>query len=182
MIKVTEMNLEEVLLLEIEEYEDNRGMFYRNFSQRDLDAIGITKPFVEERLYHIRKAETLYGIHFQNNPKPQSKLLYCLKGWGLDFAIDLRKDSETYKQWVCVELSEDDQKQIYVPAGFGHAFLAMEDDTHLVFRIDEYFDPELSRSISYKDEEIGLKIDLDAPILSQQDAQAPYLRDSDCNL
>jgi dTDP-4-dehydrorhamnose 3,5-epimerase len=181
-MKATPLHLEEVLLLEVETHEDNRGMFYRNFSQRDLDTIGITKPFVEERLYRISKAETLYGIHFQNKPKPQAKLLYCTKGWGLDFAIDLRKDSETYKQWVCVELSEDDQKQIYVPAGFGHAFLAMADDTRLVFRIDEYFDPDLSRSISYKDEEIGLKIDLDNPILSTQDAQAPFLRDSDCNL
>ena len=182
MLNVTKLNIPEVLLLEYGSKEDNRGISYTNFSKRELEGIGITTEFVEERLYCIKKAGTLYGIHFQNQPNPQTKLLYCTKGRGLDFAIDLRKSSNTYKQWVCVELSRENRKQIYIPAGFGHAFLALADDTRLVFRIDTYFDPELERAISYKDDEIKMDIEIDSPILSLQDAEAPLLREGDCNL
>jgi len=182
MLNVTKMKIQEVLLLKYDIKEDNRGISYRNFSKRELEAIGITTEFVEERLYCIKKSGTLYGIHFQNKPKPQTKLLYCTKGRGLDFAVDLRRSSKTYKQWVCVELSPENRKQIYIPAGFGHALLSLEDDTHVVFRIDHYFDPELERAISYKDDEIKMNIEIASPILSVQDAEAPLLRDSDCNL
>jgi len=182
MLNVTKMNIPEVLLLEYALKEDHRGISYPNFSKRELEEMGIATEFVEERLYCIKKAGTLYGIHFQNNPRPQTKLLYCTKGRGLDFAIDLRKSSRTYKQWVCVELSPESRKQIYIPAGFGHAFLSLVEDTQLVFRIDNYFNPELERAISYKDDEIKLDIEAASLILSVQDTQAPFLRDSDCNL
>lgn len=105
-----------------------------------------------------------------------------LLGKSAGFAIDLRKSSKTYHQWVGVELSPQNRKQMYIPAWFGHAFLSLEDDTHLVVRIDSYFDPELERAISYKDDEIKLNIDIANPILSMQDAEAPFPGDSDCNL
>ena len=182
MISVTKMSIEEVLLLEYDAKEDNRGVTYKNFSKRELEAVGISTEFVEERLYCIKKSGTLYGIHFQNHPTPQTKLLYCTKGRGLDFAIDLRKASKTYKKWVKIELSALNRRQIYIPAGFGHVFLSLEDDTHVVFRIDNYFDAGLELAITYKDDEINLEIAIADPILSLQDREAPMLRDSDCNL
>ncbi|MDD6771669.1 dTDP-4-dehydrorhamnose 3,5-epimerase family protein [Inconstantimicrobium porci] len=79
-------------------------------------------------------------MHFQNNPKPQAKLLYCIKGRGIDYAVDLRRDSPTFLKWVCVELSEENRKQIFIPKGFGHVFISLEDNTKNVMRIDESFD------------------------------------------
>lgn len=182
MIKVTKLEIEGVLVLEYESGEDNRGSSHRIFSERELNEIGLDVKFVEETIYCPAKAGTLYGIHFQNNPMAQSKLLYCIKGSGVDYAVDLRKDSKTYKKWVCVELSESNRKQIFIPAGFGHAFLSKEDNTQVVMRIDNYFDPELCRGIAYDDIDLDIDYDIANPILSEFDSNAPSLEDCDINL
>jgi len=182
MLKVSKLAIEDVKILEYEIFEDNRGTKQANYSKREFDKVGIFTEFVEEFVYISEKKRTLYGIHFQNHPKAQTKLLYCIKGRGRDFAVDLRKGSQTYKQWVSVELSAENRKQIFIPVGFDHAFLSLEDDTHIVFRIDKYFDPKLQRAISYADEEINLDFKVTDPVLSKQDQTAPLLRDSDCNM
>ena len=182
MIRVTPTEMPEVIILEYEVYKDIRGIKYNHYSKRELERLGIFTDFLEETLYCPEKKGTLYGIHLQNHPKAQTKLLYCTKGRGLDFAVDLRRNSNTYKKWVSVELSAQNRRQIYIPAGFGHAFLSLEDDTHIVFRIDNYFDPDLQRSIFYKDPDLKIPFNIETPILSQQDIDAPFLKDSDCNL
>jgi dTDP-4-dehydrorhamnose 3,5-epimerase len=182
LINVTPLDLNEVLVLEYDVKEDNRGSSFRLFSKKELESVGIYTEFVEEILNRPAKKGTLYGIHFQNNPKAQTKLLFCTKGKGLDFAVDLRSNSKTYKKWVCVELSQQNRKQIYIPAGFGHAFLSLEDDTHVVMRIDNYFDSSLSREIKYDDIDLNINFDILNPILSEKDKKAPTLADSDCNL
>ena len=182
MLQVIPTELPEVLILKYEPRDEERGPVYKTFSKEELEAAGIRAEFAEEYLYCPIKAGTLYGIHFQNNPKAQAKLIYCTKGRCLDYAVDLRKHSKTYKQWVCVELSPENKKQLYVPQGFGHALLTLADDTNIVFRIDACFDPEYSRAITYRDKELNIPFDVEEPILSQQDRDAPALRDSDCNL
>lgn len=182
MLKVTKLNLEEVLVLEYDIKEDNRSIFHRTFSKKQLEEAGIKSNFVEEILYNIPKKDTVYGIHFQNYPKAQEKLLYCTKGRGLDFAIDLRHTSKTFKKWVCVELTPESGKQIYIPAGFGHAFLSLEADTQLAMRIDTYFDPALSKSIKYNDPELNINFSVSNPILSNKDKNAPTLNNCNCNL
>ncbi len=97
MIKVSKLELEEILVLEYEVKEDHRGQAIKRFSKDALEKVGICVEFVEESIYCAKKKGTLYGIHYQNEPKAQSKLLYCTKGRGLDFAVDLRKTSKTYK-------------------------------------------------------------------------------------
>jgi dTDP-4-dehydrorhamnose 3,5-epimerase len=181
LLKVIPTELHEVLILEYEPKEDARGPVFKNFSKKELERAGILTEFVEEYLYCPAKKGTLYGIHFQNLPKAQGKLVCCTKGRCLDFAVDLRKRSATYRQWVSTELSPENRRQMFIPRGFGHALLTLEDDTHIVFRIDEYFDPELSRAISYKDEELNIPFDVKQPVLSLQDRIAPLLKDSDCN-
>ncbi len=112
----------------------------------------------------------------------QAKLLYCIKGRGLDFAVDLRRGSPTYKQWVFVELSSENRKQVYIPTGFGHAFLSLEDNTEVVMKIDNEFHPDYRRAIMYNDPELNLQFPVDKPVLSEMDNHAPLLKDSDCNL
>jgi len=182
MIKVTSLDLKEVLVLEYESTEDSRGTTYKLFSKMELEEAGIFTEFVEEILYCPARKGTLYGIHFQNHPKAQAKLLCCTKGRGLDFAIDLRKGSDTYKKWTCIELTPQNKKQIYIPVGFGHVFLSLEDDTHVIMRIDKCFDQELYRVITYADTEINIKIDVENPILSEKDKIATSLKECDCNL
>ena len=108
--------------------------------------------------------------------------MYCIKGRGIDYAIDLRKSSPTYLQWVGVELSADNKKQIYIPKGFGHVFLSLEDGTMNVMRFDEPFDQQFSRQIAYNDPDIGIKYPIENPILAPHDRNAPMLAESDLNL
>lgn len=182
MLKITPTELPEVLILEYESYQDARGCSYCTFSRHEMYRARIATEFVEETVYCPQKAGTLYGIHFQNNPMAQTKLLYCTKGSGLDYVVDLRRDSKTYKQWVCVELSADNRKQIYIPKGFGHAFLSLADDTNVVMLIDCYFDPAFRRGIAWNDPDIHILFPVDQPVLAQHDIVAPFLKDSDCNL
>ena len=181
-MKLTHLDLKEVFVLNYDTKKDNRGIGYRLLSKRQLEEVGIYTEFVEEILNCPSKKGTLYGIHFQNHPKVQTKLLFCIKGRGLNFAIDLRRNSATYKKWVSVELSAQNRNQIYIPAGFGHAFLSLDDDTQVVMRIDNYFDAALSRTITYADRGLNIAIDVLNPILSEQDKNAPTLMNSDCNL
>ena len=182
MLIIKRTELPEVLILEYKIMHDNRGRKQNTFSRLELEKIGINVEFVEETVYYIEKKGTLYGIHFQNKPYEQSKLIYCIKGRGLDFAIDLRKDSINYKKWIKIELNSENRRQVYIPKGFGHAFLALEDNTELIFRIDNYFHSDYSRSISYLDPELNIPFEVEKPILSKQDAEAPFLANSDCNM
>lgn len=182
MLKVSNFGLSEVLLLEYPLREDNRGISVQTFSKRELFAIGITTDFIEEVHYFPKKKNTLFGIHFQNHPKPQTKLIYCTKGKILDFAVDLRNNSPSYKKWACIELTPENRKQVYIPAGFGHAALTLEDDTIINYMIDEYPDTSLSRAIKFNDPDLNISFGIMNPILSQWDIDAPFLKESDCNL
>ncbi len=182
MLTVTPTDLPEVLILEYEKHYEIRGSSYSNFSRCELHDAGINMAFVEENVYCPEKAGTLYGIHFQNNPMAQAKLLYCTRGRGLDYAIDLRKASKSYKRWVCVELSPENRTQIYIPKGFGHAFLSLEDNTNVVMRIDNYFHPKYRSGIAWNDPDLNIAFPITKPILAQHDMDAPCLKDSDCNL
>jgi len=182
MINVSHFGFDEVLLLEYPLSEDNRGTSIRTFSKRELQSIGIATDFAEEIFYYPKKKNTLYGIHFQNHPKAQTKLIYCTKGKIRDFVVDLRKESITYKKWTCVDISAENRKQVFIPSGFGHAALTLEDDTTIAFMIDEYFDISLSRAIKFDDAELKIDFGVTNPILSRQDTDAPSLKESDCNL
>lgn len=174
--------LKDVKVIDYEQKYDNRGFSYLIHSKEKLQQAGINFEYIEECVYFSEKAGTLYGIHFQNNPKAQAKLLFCIKGRGIDYAVDLRKNSSTYLQWVGVELSEDNRKQIYIPKGFGHAFVSLEDNTKNVMRYDVPFDSRYSRQILYNDPEISIDYPISNPILASHDMNAPLLADSDVNL
>jgi dTDP-4-dehydrorhamnose 3,5-epimerase len=99
----------------------------------------------------------------------------------LDVAVDLRKGSPTYKQWVAIELSADNKKQLFIPKGFAHGFVTLTDNVEVQYKTDEYYAPEYDRSIAYNDEELNVQWGIDNPILSNKDRNAPSLKDSDVN-
>lgn len=171
----------EVTVFSFEETADNRGVKYKAFSERAFSEMNINFKVKEEIIYCIPKKDTLYGIHFQNMPKAQQKIVSLVSGKGVDYVIDLRKGSSTYKKWISVEMSEDNHRQVLVPVGFGHLFRSTTDNVVLMFKIDEEFDPKYSRALSYKDPEIALDIMHRKFIVSDYDEKAPWLQQSDCN-
>lgn len=165
----------EVKLFRFDGVTDNRGFKIRNWSREDFLQHGIDFAPVESVIYEIPKASTLYGIHFQLEPKPQQKLISLISGAGMDYAIDLRPDSPTFKKWFSIKLAATNHRQILIPRGFGHLFYSTVPDTKMLFQIDREFDPALSQSISYKDPEIALDIRDRDFIVSPKDTAAPFL-------
>lgn len=168
-------------IIEPDVFGDDRGWFYESYSKKKLEELGINCQFVQDNHSYSAQKGTLRGLHFQNNPKSQSKLIRCSRGAVLDVAVDLRKDSPTYKQWVGVELSAENKKQFFIPKGFAHGFLTLTNDVEFQYKVDEYYDKETDRSIRFDDPEITVDWGIANPILSEKDMKAPFLKDSDFN-
>lgn len=180
-MNVIETKLPGVCIIEPQVFGDHRGWFMESWSQKKMADKGLDVDFVQDNQSFTAKKGTLRGIHFQQYPMAQAKLVRVVRGAVMDVAVDLRKDSPTYKQWVSVELSAENKRQLFIPKGFGHAFLTLTDDVEFVYKCDNLYSRELERSIRYDDPEIGIEWGIDAPVLSDKDAVAPFLKDSDCN-
>ena len=174
--------LNDVKIIEPHIFTDNRGWFFESYNKEKMKDFGIDVEFIQDNHSLSIPKNTIRGIHFQNNPYAQSKLIRCTKGRIMDYAIDLRKGSSTYLKWVGVELSEKNKKQIFIPKGFGHIFITLEDNCEVQYKVDNIYSKENERSIRYDDPEIGIPWPKDlTPILSEKDANAPLMKDSDCN-
>ena len=180
-MKITELELDGVKILEPKYFEDYRGYYTESYSSRTLREYGIDTVFVQDNHLMSLKKGTIRGIHFQNYPKAQSKLLRCTKGSILDIVVDLRKSSPTYKNWISVILSEKNRKQIFIPKGYGHACISLEDNTQVQYKVDELYYPEYDRAIAWNDPELNIDWTIDNVILSKKDREAPFLKDSDVN-
>ncbi len=173
--------LEGVFILEPKVFGDARGWFTESWSKRTMEAAGLNFDFLQDNHSYSTEKGVLRGIHFQNNPWSQAKLVRCTKGTVLDIAVDLRKDSPNFKKWVSVELSGENHRQFLIARGFGHAFLTLTDEVEFLYKADQYYSPEHDRSIAWNDPEIGIDWPIDRPILSAKDLDAPLLKDSDIN-
>ena len=180
-MKLTETALQGVYILEPEVFGDNRGWFTETYSQVKFEKLGVRVTFVQDNHSFSAQKGTLRGLHFQNNPKAQTKLLRCSRGAIMDVAVDIRKGSPNYLKWVAVELTEKNFKQILIPKGFAHGFVTLTDNIEVQYKVDEYYAPEQDRSIRFDDPAIGVVWNMENPIMSQKDLNAPLLKDSDCN-
>lgn len=180
-LTVTELKLTGVKIIEPKIFPDNRGYSGETFSVKDMKTAGIEFDFVLDYQAFNAKKNTLRGIHFQNNPHPQTKLVRVLHGAILDVVVDLRKDSPTFKEWVSHVISAENQKQILIPNGFGHAFVTLEDDTSVLYKFDDYYDGKLVRTIRWNDPEINIDWGEGEFIMSSGDATAVSLSESDVN-
>lgn len=178
-LKITDLALPGVKIIEPTYFEDYRGYYCETYSSRTMAQYGINIIFIQDCHSLSLKKGTIRGIHFQKNPESQIKLVRCTRGRVMDYAVDLRRDSPTFKKWVSLELSEENRKQILIPSGFGHAFITLEDNCEVQYKVDKWYAPELERSIIYNDPEIGIDWGTDSPIISQKDTKAPRLSDSD---
>jgi dTDP-4-dehydrorhamnose 3,5-epimerase len=180
-LNVVKTELEGVYILEPKVFVDNRGWFMETFSYKIFKELGLEINFVQDNHSYTKLKGTLRGLHFQNNPMAQTKLVRCTRGKILDVVVDLRKGSPTYKRWISVELSEESKRLLLIPKGFAHGFLTLTDDVEVQYKVDQYYSKEHDRSIRFDDPEIGIKWGIENPILSDKDKNAPFLKDSDCN-
>ena len=180
-MNVIETKLPGVVIVEPQVFGDHRGWFMESWSRKTMEAHGLNCDFVQDNQSYTARKGTLRGIHFQQYPMAQTKLVRVTRGAVMDVAVDLRKDSPTYRQWVAVELSAENKKQLFIPQGFGHAFLTLTDDVEFVYKCDNFYSKEHDRNIRFDDPELCVEWGIADPILSEKDASAPFLKDSDCN-
>jgi len=176
-MKVRKTNLEGCLVIEPDKFTDNRGYFFESFNQKKFDeATGEKIDFVQDNQSRSRYG-VLRGLHYQNAPHAQSKLVRVLSGKILDVVVDIRKDSQTFSQAFCLELSGDNNLQIFVPKGFAHGFITLSDSVEMVYKCDRYYHPKSEGGIYYDSPEF--KIDWKVPkkdiILSEKDKGLPKL-------
>jgi dTDP-4-dehydrorhamnose 3,5-epimerase len=180
-MKITPTELPEVLLIEPEVFEDERGFFMESFNQREFDAaVGWHADFVQDN--HSRSARgVLRGLHYQLPPHAQGKLVRVARGSVFDVAVDIRRDSPTFGRWVGTVLDARDHRQYWIPPGFAHGFLALEDGTHFLYKTTAYYAKDSERSIAWNDPALGIEWPLMGamPVLAPKDANAPLLADAD---
>ena len=163
-------------------FGDVRGSFSETYNRRAFEEIGISCEFVQDNESFSAAAGTLRGIHFQNSPCAQAKLVRVVRGAVLDVAVDLRRGSPTYLRWTAEELSGENHRMLFLPRGFGHAFLTLSDDVIFSYKVDSPYCRESERSIRFDDPDIGIDWGGRAVrVLSDKDRNAPFLRDADCN-
>jgi len=181
-MNIIKTELPEVVIIEPQIFGDNRGWFLESWSAEKMKAAGFNYNFVQDNHSFSAQKGVLRGIHFQQDPHIQAKLVRCTNGAVLDVVIDLRNGSPTYKKWVSVELSAKNKKQLLIPRGFGHGFLTLTENVEFLYKADNIYNTEADRSIRWNDPELGINWGISTPIVSDKDAKAPLLKDSDCNI
>ena len=178
---ITKTNLPGVFVIEPQVFGDNRGWFMETWSVPKMQAAGFDYDFVQDNHSYSAQKGVLRGIHFQNGQAAQAKLVRCVRGAVLDVVVDLRKGSPTYKEWIAVELSAENKKQLLIPRGFGHGFVTLTDDVEFLYKADNPYSAQADRSIRYNDPDLAIDWGIENPVVSDKDANAPLLRDSDCD-
>lgn len=185
-MKLIATDIPDVVIVEPAVFGDDRGWFSESFNERrfheELNKLGLTAPraFVQDN-HSCSRQGVLRGLHLQTAPHPQGKLVRVVRGAAYDVAVDIRPGSPTFGRWVGVELTAANHRQLWVPEGFAHGFLALEDDTHFLYKTTDFYARECERSIAWNDPDLAIAWPLGRlahpPILAPKDAAAPLLRD-----
>ncbi len=178
-MNVIKTELIDVYIIEPQVFGDRRGWFIESWSARKMKEVGLEYDFVQDNHSFSAQKGVLRGLHFQKGKAAQAKLVRCSRGAVLDVAVDLRKGSPTYKKWIAVELSAENNRQLLIPRGFAHAFLTLTDDVEFLYKADNYYSPKAERSIIWNDEDINIDWGTINPLLSEKDAKAPSLCECD---
>lgn len=174
--------LEGVYIIEPDVHGDARGYFMETWSTRNFEELGLRYDFVQDNQSFSSQKGILRGIHFQNDPMSQAKLVRVTRGAVMDVAVDLRKGSPTYRQWVATEISAENKRMLLIPRGFGHGFKTLTDDVEFCYKVDNLYSKECDRGIRFNDPAIGVDWgEVREELLSPKDTSAPLLEDSDCN-
>ncbi len=174
------LEIPDIILIEPKIFKDARGFFMETYKYSEFRKNGIEYEFVQDNHSKSKKG-VLRGLHYQLKPMEQGKLVRCIRGRIWDVAVDIRKGSPWYKKWVAIELSEENKLMLWVPPGFAHGFVALEDNTEVVYKVTKEYAPELDRGIIWNDPDIGIEWPIENPILSEKDSKLPRLKDAENN-
>lgn len=182
-MKITRTSIPDVLIIEPTVFSDDRGWFMESFNQdkfsTELNLLGLacSGDFVQDN-HSSSKKGVLRGLHFQVAPYAQGKLVRVVKGAAFDVAVDIRKNSPTYKKWVGVELSSDNKRMLWIPKGFAHGFLSLAEGTEFLYKTTDYYNPSVERSIRWDDEVLAIEWpSVDHLIVSEKDSSAPGFKE-----
>ena len=177
-MQIKESKIPGVVLIKPERHGDHRGFFSETYSHRVYAELGIEDVFVQDNHSLSAVKGTVRGLHFQAPPYAQAKLVRCGQGAVFDVAVDIRRGSATYGEWVGYELSAENGAQMYVPIGFAHGFVTLEPNCEILYKCSNYYTPETECSLRWDDPDIGIKWPfIGDTILSEKDAAAPLLEE-----
>lgn len=165
----TETKLPDAFIIDVERFEDVRGFFALTWSEREFAAHGLNPRLVECNISFNRKKGTLRGMHFQRMPHAQAKLVRCTMGAIYDVIIDLRTESQTFKQWLTVELTADNRRMLYVPEGFAHGFQTLCDNTEVFYQMSGVFAPEYAGGVRWNDPVFDIEWPVEEKIVIPRD-------------
>ena len=177
-MKVTPLNIPDVLLIEPQVFGDDRGFFYESFNQNKFEAaLGHKINFVQDN--HSKSVKgVLRGLHYQMPPKAQGKLVRVIQGEVFDVAVDLRQSSPTFGKWVSEIISADNKKQMWIPEGFAHGFLTLSDTAEFLYKTTDFYSKDHEEAIQWNDKMIGIDWPIDKPSLSEKDMAAKSFSDA----
>jgi len=181
-MRIIRTEIEGLNIIEPRVFKDSRGYFFESYNERDLRKKGLDLHFVQ--INESRSAfGVIRGLHYQLNPRAQTKLVRVLQGKIWDVAVDLRRDSPTFLKWHGSDLSSDNKRQLLIPKGFAHGFSVLSECAVVLYKCDDYYAPEMEAGIRYNDERIGIdwKIDPGKYILSEKDMKLPGIEDARMN-
>jgi dTDP-4-dehydrorhamnose 3,5-epimerase len=172
------LDIPEIILVEAKSFSDSRGFFLEIFKESSFFSYGISTRFVQDNFSNSIRG-VLRGLHYQNNPKAQAKLVTTLKGKIFDVAVDIRKNSPTYGKWVGEILSGENHKLLYIPEGFAHGFCVLSKEAEVLYKVNREYSPEHEKGILWNDPEINIKWPIKKLILLEKDLQLPILKEAE---
>lgn len=178
-MKLIETDLEGVLLIEPTVFTDNRGFFMESFNAQQLTKLGIPISFNQDNHSLTVDAGTIRGLHYQEHPKAQTKLVRVTRGAIYDVVVDLRKGSPTFKKWQGFILNETNKRQLFIPKGYAHGFCTLVQNVEVQYKVDEYFSPHHDKGVLWNDPILKIDWPVTNPILSEKDQKLPLLSDID---
>jgi dTDP-4-dehydrorhamnose 3,5-epimerase len=178
--KFKRLEIPDVILVEAKSFSDSRGFFFEGYKSSSFIENGINAQFVQDNISHSTSG-VLRGLHYQKNPKAQSKLMMALKGEIFDVAVDIRKNSPTYGKWVSAILSDKNHNLLYAPEGFAHGFCVMSEEADVLYKVSSEYSPEHEQGILWNDPDISIKWPTDNPLVLDKDLEMPTLKNADNN-
>lgn len=169
----TQTRLKGAYIIDLEKMGDERGFFARAFCVNEFRDMGLIENLVQINNSAASKKGTLRGLHYQFEPFAETKLVRCIRGSLLDIIIDMREGSDTFCQHTSVELSAENRRMFYVPKGFAHGFITLEDDTEAFYMVDQFYAPEQERGVRWNDPHFGIEWPLEPSVISDKDANHP---------
>ncbi len=170
-MEIIETTIEDLLIIQPQVFEDNRGYFFESYNKQKIKDVGIDVEFVQDNESKSCKG-VLRGLHFQSPPYAQGKLVRVIKGSVLDVAVDIRKNSPTYGKHVSITLTEQNKTMLWIPAGFAHGFLTLEDDTIFAYKCTHFYHKESEGCIDWNDPDLAITWNIDNPVMSEKDKNA----------